>query len=328
MNIIALPMKDRVISGANDHIEVAGRSSMGSGVAFAGNANALAVARTSFNTDFKRFGLFYSSFAMTGAAGCYVFSSAVAARAGRIELHAPPGLRDLATPAALGTRAWRFDIALTVAGSADNAPGDVQLHDAAPDRRPERNVDLVLQVRPRLRPFVRRAATPPEHAGEDVFETAAPGAGGFPTAPTFEQVGEIEAAEIEICALTSRALGLSARKPSGESPRRPTGPAARPRISLGGRGIDVVRIKPELVVNLPLLGIAQNIVGLGERLKLLLGPFVPGIDIGMVLARKFAERLANVLGRGRLLHPEDVVVLFLSGCCHRYRCILNQTLSS
>src|SRR5579863_175264 len=266
MNIIALPMKDRVISGANDHIEVAGRSSMGSGVAFAGNANALAVARASLDTDFKRFGLFYSSFAMTGAAGCYVFSSAVAARAGRIELHAPPGLRDLATPAALGTRAWRFDIALTVAGSADNAPGDVQLHDAAPDRGPERNVNLVLQVRPRLRPFVRRAATPPEHAGEDVFETAAPGAGGFPAATTaFEQVGEIEAAEIEICALTSRALGLSARKPSGESPRRPTSPAARAGIGISRCRINVVRVKPKLVVNLPLLGIAQNIVGLGER---------------------------------------------------------------
>src|SRR5580693_9289393 len=99
MNIVALPMKDRVISGANDHVEVAGRASMGSGVAFAGNANALAIARTSFDTDFKRFGLFYSSFAMAGAAGCYVFSSTVAARAGRIELHASAGLGDLAAPA-------------------------------------------------------------------------------------------------------------------------------------------------------------------------------------------------------------------------------------
>src|SRR5271169_5285325 len=135
-----------MISGANDHIEVAGRSSMGSGVAFAGNANALAIARTSFDTDFKRFGLLYGSFAMAGATGCYVFSGAMAARAGRIELHPSTGLGDLATPAALGTRAWRFDIALAVAGSADNPPGDVQLHDAAPDRRPEGNVDLVFQI--------------------------------------------------------------------------------------------------------------------------------------------------------------------------------------
>src|SRR5580692_1121489 len=137
MNIVALPMKDRVISGANDRIEVAGRSSMGSGVAFAGNPNALAIARTSFNTDFKRFGLLDRSFAMAGAARCYVFPSAMAARAGRIELHASPGLGDLARAAALGARAWRFDIALTVAGSADNAPGDVQFHDATPDRGPE-----------------------------------------------------------------------------------------------------------------------------------------------------------------------------------------------
>jgi hypothetical protein len=33
-----------------------------------------------------------------------------------------------------------------VAGSADNAPGDVQLHDAAPDRGPEGDIDLIFQI--------------------------------------------------------------------------------------------------------------------------------------------------------------------------------------
>src|SRR5580693_1661653 len=222
VNIVALPMKDRMISGANDHIEVAGRSSMGSGVAFAGNANALAIARTSFDTDFKRFGLLYGSFAKAGATGCYVFPSAMAARAGRIELHASAGLRDLTSAAAFGTRARRFDIAVTVAGSADNAPGDVQLHDAAPDSRPEGDVDLIFQICPLLRPFVCRAAASSEHTGKNVFEASA--ATGFAAASSrsFEQVREVEAAEVIICALTAGALRLSAREPSGESGRRPS----------------------------------------------------------------------------------------------------------
>src|SRR5579863_38229 len=166
-----------MISGANDHIEVAGRSSMGSGVAFTGNANALPVARTRFDTYFERLGLLHGTFAVAGAADCYVFPGAVAARTRRIELHASTGLRDLAAAAAIRTGARRFDVALTMAGFADNAPGDVQLHDAAPDGRPEGNVDLVLQVRPRLRPFMCRAATSSEHAGEDILETPTPGAG-------------------------------------------------------------------------------------------------------------------------------------------------------
>ena len=133
----------------------------------------------------------------------------------------------------------------------------------------------------------------------------------------FEQVGEIEAAEIKICALTARALGCPPGNPP-ESGRRPSGAAARAGIGIGRRGIDVVRVKPKLVVNLPLLGIAQNIVGLGERLELLLRALVAGIDVGMVLARKFAERFANVLGRGGLLYAKGGVVVF-GLCCHRLR---------
>ena len=123
VNIVAFAMKDRMVSGADDHVEVAGRSSMGAGIAFAGNANALAIARTSLDTDFQRFGLLHGSFAMAGAAGCYVLASAVAARAGRIELHASAGLRDLAGAAAFRAGARRFDIALAVAVRADDRAG-------------------------------------------------------------------------------------------------------------------------------------------------------------------------------------------------------------
>ncbi len=102
---------------------------------------------------------------------------------------------------------------------------------------------------------------------------------------------------------------------------------ASARVGLGSRGIDVVGIKTELVVNLPLLGIAQNVVGFREGLELFLGSFVPGIYVRMIFAGKFAERLANVVRRGRLLYPEKFVIIFFSGGCHRLvaistRCVL------
>src|SRR5580692_5905500 len=206
-----------------------------------------------------------------------------------------------------------------MASRAKVAPSNVQPHDAAPDRRPEGDVDLVFQIRPRLRPFVRRAATAAEHTGEDILEASASGAGGFPTATaTFEQVGEIKAAEIKICALPARARRLPAREPSGKSAGRPSGSAARAGIGIRRRGINVVRIKPKLVVNLALLGIAQDIVGFRKRLELLLRGLVSRIDVGMVLARKFAERFANVLGGGRLFYAKRGVVVF-GLCCHRLR---------
>ena len=57
------------------------------------------------------------------------------------------------------------------------------------------------------------------------------------------------------------------------------------RISFGCRGVDVVGIKTELVVNLALFGVAQDLVGFRQGLELLLGSFVAGIDVGMVFAR-------------------------------------------
>ena len=46
-----------------------------------------------------------------------------------------------------------------------------------------------------------------------------PAAAGFAAAPaaSFEEIREVEAAEINVFALTSRAAGLSARKPSREA---------------------------------------------------------------------------------------------------------------
>src|SRR5208282_2466161 len=110
--------------------------------------------------------------------------------------------------------------------------------------------------------------------------------------------------EIDVRALACRAPRLSARESSGKSAGSPSRATARAGIGLGCRRINVVRVKPDLVVNLPFLGVTQNIVGFGKRLKFLFGTFVPGIDVRMIFPRKFAKGFANVLGGRRLLDPE------------------------
>ena len=109
------------------------------------------------------------------------------------------------------------------------------------------------------------------------------------------------------------------RRPApGHRPRETSGKAcvsaraaARARISLCGRRINVVGVKPDLVVNFAFLGIAEDVVGFGERFELLFGCLVPGVDVGMILARQLAERLADILRRGGFLHAENFVIVFL-----------------
>ena len=130
------------------------------------------------DANLKRFGLFEGAFAVAGGAGSYVLAGAVAARTGDVELHASAGLSDLTGTAALRASARQFGVSLAVAGCADVAPSNVQPHDAAANRRPEGNVDLILEIRPRLRLITNRTAAPSaEHARENVFKTSTTRAG-------------------------------------------------------------------------------------------------------------------------------------------------------
>src|SRR6185295_19465237 len=82
----------------------------------------------------------------------------------------------------------------------------------------------------------------------------------------------------------------------------------------------VVGVKADLVVNLALLGIAQDFVGFGQRLELFLRGLVPRIDVGMILAGKLAEGLADIVRRGGLLHAQDFVIVFFWGGGHSCSC--------
>ena len=63
------------------------------------------------------------------------------------------------------------------------------------------------------------------------------------------------------------------------------------------------------VVLLALLGIRQDVVGLGDLLEALLGRGVPRVAVRVVLARELAVGLLDVVGRGLLVDPEDLVVV-------------------
>src|SRR5215468_6278867 len=106
--------------------------------------------------------------------------------------------------------------------------------------------------------------------------------------------------------VTSACRAASPGLPSRETAR----PATLAGISLGRGRINVVGVEAKLVVNLALLGIAEDFVRFRKSLELLFGGLIAGIHVGMVLARKLAERLLDFVGRGRLLDTQRRVVVF------------------
>ena len=51
-DVISVAVEKGMIAGANDSVQITGSSAMGSGIAFARNANALAVTSTGFDANF------------------------------------------------------------------------------------------------------------------------------------------------------------------------------------------------------------------------------------------------------------------------------------
>src|SRR6267378_821229 len=97
----------------------------------------------------------------------------MASRTGHVELHPPASLLDRALALALRTNAGCFNVAVAMAVCADILTRDVQAHHAAANCCPERDADLIFQVRPRLRTFLScGAAAAAEHAGKDVAKPA------------------------------------------------------------------------------------------------------------------------------------------------------------
>src|SRR6185437_10014840 len=142
------------------------------------------------------------------------------------------------------------------------------------DRAPEIHRRLVLEVGAWLRPvgtlLVLRSG---KDAGEDVFE-AAPAAALLLRARSALEPREIEPAKID---RHSAAMALLAG------------------VGLGLRGVNLVGVEPELVIDLALLLVTQDVVGLGDFLELLLRLFVVGVYVGVIFARELTEGLADFL---------------------------------
>src|SRR2546426_10728157 len=70
-------------------------------------------------------------------------------------------------------------------------------------------------------------------------------------------------------------------------------------------------IAPQLVVLLPLVRVAQDVVRLVDLLEAVGGLRIVGITIGVVLLGEAAKRLLDLVGRRRLGHSEDLVIVSL-----------------
>ena len=120
----------------------------------------------------------------------------------------------------------------------------------------------------------------------------------------------------------------AARRPRrwcGRSPRSRRGPRrskstapppARPRPPAAAAGTSA-QSEPERVVALALVGVGEDLVGLVDLLEARLGLRVALVDVGVVLARQLAVGGLDLLGRGGLRHPEDLVVVLESTMSQR-----------
>src|SRR5205807_3212185 len=179
-------------------------------------------------------------------------------------------------------------------------PGDIQAHHCAANCVPEADVDLVFKIAAGLRLVVSRnsRASTREHVGKDVAEAA--GAGLASTC----KVRKIKPAEVKRNTLTTR------RRPLSETA---SAEASTTGIGFGSSRINIVRIEAKLIIDLALLGIAQDIVGFRDFLEFFFGLFVVGVNIRMVLSGELTESFADLLLRGALLHAQSTVIIFLLG---------------
>src|SRR5205823_1862052 len=139
-----------------------------------------------------------------------------------------------------------------------------------------------------------------ENARKNVAEAGPTPAAGL------SSIRKIKAAKVERNALRPTA----AKAAGGRTAEAACAKSAAAGVGFGRRRINVVGVKAQLVVNLALLGIAQDVVGFGDLLEFLFGFLVAGIDVRMVLARQLAEGLAELIRRGALFYAQDGVIVF------------------
>src|SRR5579863_3227780 len=200
---------------------------------------------------------------------------AIAARTSEAEFHCARHLVHVAGAIALRANCGRAAHGPTaIAGLTSFLPRYVETHLRATDRLPKVDVETVFKIRSLFRTAARSLATPAaEELAEDVAEGSGAARTGFAAMIIIDVIGKIEATETHPRVITR----------------------ARARSSARATRRNVVGIKAVLIVDLPLLGIAQNVVGFLDFLEALLGGFIAGVQVGMILARKLAVRFADLV---------------------------------
>src|SRR3954470_6793159 len=261
-----------MLLGANDDVQIASRSTTMSGVAFARNADSLPVARSRFDTHFQRLSHADHAFATAVWTLILYLASAMTPRTRHVEFHAPASLAHLARAFTVGTSLSRTDCRLAFADGANVLAGDIQSHNGSADGLPKSNCHLIFQICSRFGTlWLWTCAAAGEDAGEDVAKSTT--AAGTLSA-TAGEVGKVKATKIEWNSLPSRASATRVRASSS--------PAAGASIGFGGCRIDVVGVEANLIVNFPLLRIAEDVVGLRELLEPFLSLLISRIDVRMV----------------------------------------------
>ena len=183
----------------------------------------------------------------------------------------------------------------TVAGFAGIHAGDLQFFYTAAHRIPKINFQFVFERAAGFGFFFQAcAAAAAKKLAEEIAETCAASSTGAAAA-----TAEIETVEIEIDVAVA---------------------AARSALAVVAGG-NVFTVKTVLIVHLAFFAIGQNVVGFLQLLEFFFGSFVAGIEIGVIFAREFAERGANILGGGFARDSEKLVIVGfgcgrhdLSGC--------------
>ena len=146
VNVIAFAAKHRMLARAHDNVKIAGRAAMAAGIAFAGQAYALAIARSGLDAHGERLGATDHAFAVTDVADSSRMSGAAAARAGDVEFHAPGSLRHLSGAFAFRADAGGLEISRAAAVRANILAHNVQPQLGAANRLPESRIDLIFEI--------------------------------------------------------------------------------------------------------------------------------------------------------------------------------------
>src|SRR5581483_2171931 len=282
--VVALAPEQPVGRHVDGDVEVAGRPAVAAGRALPLHPDPLPVGHADRDPDLD-------------VPGAGLRPAAVARRAGLLHHLAAPaaagadlgeGERPLVDGQRAGAVALRAGLghgagggARSAAGVAGGGAGQLDGDGRPPDGVVERQVDLGLEV-----------AAPPGPGPGLAVGLAAPG----PAEEVAEQVAEaahVAGLEADVTPEAARTAEAAGARP-GERVRRP-----------GGHHV------ADLVVLLPLGGVAEDVVGGGDVLELLLRLLVPGVGVGVVLLGQLAVGARDVLLGRPLLEPEHgVVVLF------------------